>query len=112
MVYTRGVAHDFDRWAELGNYNWSYEAVLPYFKKSEHMTDPVLSANGNFFFIFVKIASEKKTILSFTVWEDIQKQTFSNTQLYIIGYSYFICCIHKFMKTNYEMFTSLSLKKV
>ena len=35
MVYVRGQAADFDRWAELGNNGWSYEAVLPYFKRSE-----------------------------------------------------------------------------
>lgn len=35
MVYVRGQATDFDRWAELGNSNWSYNDVLPYFKISE-----------------------------------------------------------------------------
>ncbi|KAG5865375.1 hypothetical protein JTB14_023887 [Gonioctena quinquepunctata] len=27
---------DFDNWKKLGNEGWSYEDVLPYFKKSEH----------------------------------------------------------------------------
>jgi choline dehydrogenase len=35
MVYVRGQAADFDRWAELGNAGWSYQDVLPYFKLSE-----------------------------------------------------------------------------
>ncbi len=35
MVYTRGVSSDYDGWAALGNEGWSYEEVLPYFKKSE-----------------------------------------------------------------------------
>lgn len=35
MVHVRGQAADFDRWAELGNKGWSYEDVLPYFKRSE-----------------------------------------------------------------------------
>ena len=30
-----GHPADFDYWAQLGNYGWSYEDVLPFFKKSE-----------------------------------------------------------------------------
>lgn len=35
MAYVRGNKADFDEWEALGNSGWSYEAVLPYFKKSE-----------------------------------------------------------------------------
>ncbi|XP_035714028.1 glucose dehydrogenase [FAD, quinone] isoform X2 [Folsomia candida] len=36
MAYMRGNPNDFDNWAKLtGDLSWSYENVLPYFKKSE-----------------------------------------------------------------------------
>eukprot|EP00095_Tigriopus_kingsejongensis_P012431 maker-scaffold924_size80766-snap-gene-0.16 protein:Tk12431 transcript:maker-scaffold924_size80766-snap-gene-0.16-mRNA-1 annotation:"glucose dehydrogenase" len=43
MVYTRGNKADFDHWASLGNYGWSYEDVLPFFKKSEDQQNPYLA---------------------------------------------------------------------
>ncbi|HET8705882.1 MAG TPA: choline dehydrogenase [Pseudomonadales bacterium] len=36
MVYIRGHRSDYDEWAELGCNGWSYNEVLPYFKRSEH----------------------------------------------------------------------------
>jgi choline dehydrogenase len=36
MVYVRGNPLDYDTWAQFGNRGWSYEGVLPYFKKSEN----------------------------------------------------------------------------
>jgi choline dehydrogenase len=35
LLYVRGQPQDYDHWAELGNRGWSFEEVLPYFKKSE-----------------------------------------------------------------------------
>lgn len=35
MVYIRGNAWDYDHWGQLGNKGWSYESVLPYFKRAE-----------------------------------------------------------------------------
>ena len=36
MLYVRGQPLDYDTWGQLGNRGWSYERVLPYFKKSEN----------------------------------------------------------------------------
>ena len=35
MVYSRGQASDFDNWCRSGNKGWSYQDVLPYFRKDE-----------------------------------------------------------------------------
>lgn len=36
MLYVRGNKQDFDRWHASGNPTWSWEEVIPYFKKSEN----------------------------------------------------------------------------
>lgn len=38
MVYIRGHRLDYDDWAALGNHGWSYEEVLPFFRKHENNT--------------------------------------------------------------------------
>ncbi|HEY9539739.1 MAG TPA: GMC family oxidoreductase N-terminal domain-containing protein [Kiloniellaceae bacterium] len=35
MIYMRGQARDYDLWRQLGNAGWSWNEVLPYFKRSE-----------------------------------------------------------------------------
>jgi choline dehydrogenase len=36
MLYVRGNPADYDGWAQMGCRGWSYEEVLPLFRKSEH----------------------------------------------------------------------------
>ncbi|XP_047995647.1 ecdysone oxidase-like [Leguminivora glycinivorella] len=43
MCYAKGHPTDYDSWAEeLGDPVWNYDNVLPYFKKSERLIDPVI----------------------------------------------------------------------
>ncbi len=44
MVYIRGQQSDYDDWAAAGNPGWSWDEVLPYFKKHE---DHVFGANAH-----------------------------------------------------------------
>ncbi|MDA8050508.1 MAG: choline dehydrogenase [Rhodospirillales bacterium] len=36
LVYIRGQKEDFDLWRQMGNPGWSYDDVLPYFRKAEN----------------------------------------------------------------------------
>ncbi|HEX2216586.1 MAG TPA: choline dehydrogenase [Xanthobacteraceae bacterium] len=36
LIYIRGQAEDFNHWRQLGNAGWSFDDVLPYFRKAEN----------------------------------------------------------------------------
>ena len=49
MIYMRGQRSDYDHWASLGNRGWSWDDVLPVFKRSEdyeHGADELHGAGG------------------------------------------------------------------
>jgi choline dehydrogenase len=49
MIYMRGQKSDYDHWAALGNRGWSWDDVLPVFKRSEdyqHGADELHGAGG------------------------------------------------------------------
>ena len=49
MLYVRGNPLDYNTWSQFGNRGWSYDSVLPYFKKSENFEgkgDPARNKGG------------------------------------------------------------------
>src|SRR3984885_14784913 len=49
MIYIRGNRADYDGWAQAGCEGWSYDEVLPYFKRSEdndRLGDPFHGRGG------------------------------------------------------------------
>jgi choline dehydrogenase len=46
MVYTRGNRGDYDHWAQLGLREWSYDKVLPFFRKSENFEEGTSAFHG------------------------------------------------------------------
>src|SRR5919197_6076004 len=46
MAYVRGNRADYDRWAAAGLPSWSYEKVLPYFRKQESWEDGASQFRG------------------------------------------------------------------
>ena len=49
MIYMRGQKSDYDHWAQLGNRGWSWDEVLPVFKRTEdyeHGADELHGAGG------------------------------------------------------------------
>jgi len=46
MIYIRGQPEDFDHWSQLGNRGWSWDDVLPFFKKAENWEGPADTVHG------------------------------------------------------------------
>lgn len=49
LLYVRGQAQDFDHWRQLGNTGWSFDDVLPFFRKAERQergADDMHGADG------------------------------------------------------------------
>jgi choline dehydrogenase len=49
MVYIRGQSQDYDHWAQLGNRGWSWQDILPVFKRMENYaggSDELRGRNG------------------------------------------------------------------
>ena len=64
MLYVRGNPADFDGWAQMGCRGWSYDDVLPFFRRSEHYVqqgDPAYRGQGG-----VLRVEDYRTILPLT----------------------------------------------
>src|SRR5580693_4685592 len=64
MLYVRGNPADYDNWAQMGCRGWSYDEVLPYFRKSETYRgdgDPEYRSRGG-----PLIVEDYRTILPLT----------------------------------------------
>ncbi|MDB0048865.1 GMC family oxidoreductase N-terminal domain-containing protein [Alphaproteobacteria bacterium] len=46
LVYVRGNKLDYDTWAQMGNTGWSYDDVLPFFKKIENYQGELTEVRG------------------------------------------------------------------
>ncbi len=46
MMHIRGHPEDYNNWSKLGNPGWSYQEVLPYFKKMEDQEDHTSDLTG------------------------------------------------------------------
>ena len=64
MLYVRGNPADYDNWAQMGCRGWSYDEVLPFFRKSETYRghgDPEYRSQGG-----PLIVEDYRTILELT----------------------------------------------
>lgn len=43
MAYLRAEASQIDAWEQIGNPGWSWESLMPYYKKSEYIQQPTAS---------------------------------------------------------------------
>ncbi len=69
-AFYRGVPEDFDAWASRGNDQWSYERVLPFFRKSETDVDQHGDYHGSEGPIFVHHSNPD-------AWDTSQKAFFN-----------------------------------
>jgi choline dehydrogenase len=72
MVYVRGQPQDYDVWRQLGNAGWSWDDVLPYFKKSEDHIHGANELHGTGGELRVEEARVRYEILD--AWRDAAEQ--------------------------------------
>lgn len=81
MLYIRGNKRDYDYWQSMGNPGWSYEDILPYFKKSEDMRideykNDFYHGQGGYLSVNIIVAYVKERVVIF---------------FYSVGHLFLIC---------------------
>ncbi|XP_058802308.1 glucose dehydrogenase [FAD, quinone]-like [Phymastichus coffea] len=83
MFYTRGNKEDYNDWARLGNTGWSWDDVLPYFKKSEDakgFQDSKYHGTGGYLTVEPPPQTDRYFPIFVNAWKDIGlNETDSNT---------------------------------
>jgi choline dehydrogenase len=72
MIYMRGQRSDYDHWAALGNRGWSWDEVLPYFKRTEdyqHGADDLHGAGGE-----LRVEERRVSWEILDAWRDAAQQ--------------------------------------
>ncbi|WP_445505288.1 GMC family oxidoreductase [Microvirga sp. G4-2] len=62
MIFVRGQPQDYDTWAQLGGTDWSFQDVLPYFKKLESFEDGESELRGGSGPVHIVRVSERPEI--------------------------------------------------
>ena len=81
MIYVRGQPEDFDHWAQQGNRGWSWDDVLPFFRKAENWAGkedavhakggPLFTSHGRDKPLLCRAAVEAATQLGCEYREDV-----------------------------------------
>jgi choline dehydrogenase-like flavoprotein len=61
-LFTRGLPEDFDSWAAEGNSEWSYDKVLPFFRKLESDADVTDQYHGAHGPMLIRRAGERELV--------------------------------------------------
>ncbi len=72
MIYMRGQRSDYDHWAGQGNRGWSWDEVLPYFKRTEdyvHGADEFHGAGGE-----LRVEERRVSWEILDAWRDAAEQ--------------------------------------
>jgi choline dehydrogenase len=72
MIYMRGQRSDYDHWAALGNRGWSWDEVLPVFKRTEdyqHGADALHGAGGE-----LRVEERRVSWEILDAWRDAAEQ--------------------------------------